>query len=120
MGGKVSDPLAEAMNRLWAKHLPQMLERVETLQKAAESLTKSDLGSDEQLLAAAEAHKLAGVLGTFGLKEGTELAREAEALYEGSLAQNSGAASRLTAVADQLKVMIAKRSGVEPPIDPNN
>jgi HPt (histidine-containing phosphotransfer) domain-containing protein len=110
MGGKVSDPLAEAMNRLWAKHLPQMLDRVTTLKAAAESLTRSDLGRDEQQRAAADAHKLAGVLGTFGLKEGTELAREAEALYESILAGDGAAASRLTAIASQLQRMIDQRN----------
>jgi HPt (histidine-containing phosphotransfer) domain-containing protein len=114
MGGSALDPLAEAMNRLWAKHLPQILERVETLHKAAGSLTRGVLSDDEQQRAAADAHRLAGVLGTFGLKEGTELAREAEALYEGALSENPVAASRLAAVADRLQLMIAERNrGVE-------
>jgi HPt (histidine-containing phosphotransfer) domain-containing protein len=103
-------PLAEAMNRLWEKHLLQMQERVATLQRAAENLANGTLTATEQQLAAAEAHKLAGVLGTFGLKEGTELAREAEALYESSLDTNSVAASRLSAIARQLRASIASRS----------
>jgi len=110
MGGNAQDPLAEAMDRLWAKHVPQMQERVATLQRAAEGLSKGTLSGAEQQQAAADAHKLAGVLGTFGLKEGTELAREAEALYESSLAGNAAAASRLTAVAGRLQVMIAGRN----------
>ena len=110
MGESATDPLAEAMNRLWAKHLPQMQERATTLMRAAESLTRGALSNEEQQQAAAEAHKLAGVLGTFGLKEGTELAREAEALYESSLAENSEAASRLTTVADRLQLMIKERN----------
>lgn len=110
MGESAPNPLADAMNRLWEKHLPQIHERVTTLQKAAGNLTKGSLSSMEQQQAAAEAHKLAGVLGTFGLKEGTELAREAEAFLESSLSGNSAAAIRLTAIAEQLNEMIDKRN----------
>lgn len=108
MDENAPDSLAEALKRLWTRHLSQMQERVTTLEKAAESLAKGTLTPAEQQQAAAEAHKLAGVLGTFGLKEATELAREAEALCESSIEGNSAAAaSQLTAIADQLHIMIA-------------
>ena len=110
MEGAAVSPLAEAMNRLWAKHLPQMEERVMTLETAARSLTNGTLSQDEQEKAGAEAHKLAGVLGTFGLKEGTELAREAEGLYEGTLDADSSTAQRLSLIAERLRIMIASRS----------
>lgn len=110
MGEHSSDPLAEAMNRLWIRYLPQIEERVRTLERAADNLTKNALTTAEQERAASDAHKLAGVLGTFGLKEGTELAREAEALYESSLDQSSAAASRLTLIADRLETMVARRN----------
>jgi HPt (histidine-containing phosphotransfer) domain-containing protein len=103
-------PLAEAMNRLWAKFLPQMEERVGTLQKAAESLANGTLTPPHQERAAADAHKLAGVLGTFGLNEGTELAREAESLCGGSIDGNPAASSRLRTIAEQLRSMIANRN----------
>ena len=86
MSDAQGSPLAEAMNRLWSKFLPQMEQR------------------------AADAHKLAGVLGTFGLNEGTDLAREAESLYGGSLDGNPIATSRLRAIAEQLQAMIANHS----------
>lgn len=105
-----SDSLAVAMNRLWAKHLPQMQERVASLLAAAENLANGTLAEAVQQQAAADAHKLAGVLGTFGLKEGTELAREAEALYESKLDGNSTAATRLSQIARQLHAMIANRN----------
>jgi HPt (histidine-containing phosphotransfer) domain-containing protein len=108
--GDASDAFAQAMNRLWEKHLPQMQERVAILQKAAESLANGTLTATDQQQAGAEAHKLAGVLGTFGLNQGTELAREAEGLYEGSLDSNRAAAPRLAAIAEELAVMIANRT----------
>lgn len=110
MSDAQGSPLAEAMNRLWAKFLPQMEQRVATLQSAAESLASGTLTAQQQELAGADAHKLAGVLGTFGLNEGTELAREAESLYGGSLDGNPIAISRLRAIGEQLQAMIANRN----------
>lgn len=110
MSNGAASQLSEAMNRLWEKFLPQMYERVATLQNAAARLASgSALSTDEQDKAGADAHKLAGVLGTFGLKEGTELAREAEGLYGGVLDADPAIAARLSAIAEQLKAMIGSR-----------
>jgi HPt (histidine-containing phosphotransfer) domain-containing protein len=110
VGNAQESSLTEAMNRLWAKYLPRMEERVGTLQRAANSLASGILTATEQELASAEAHKLAGVLGSFGLKEGTELAREAESLYEGPLDGDPVVISRLRTIAEQLRSMIANRN----------
>lgn len=110
MGSGSTSQLSEAMNRLWEKFLPQMHERVGTLQSAAARLASgSALSRDEQNKAGADAHKLAGVLGTFGLNEGTELAREAEGLYGGALDGGPETTARLTAIAEQLRAIIARR-----------
>jgi len=111
MGDPAASQLSEAMNRLWQKFLPQMEERVTTLQSAAARLASGDsLSEEERGHAGAEAHKLAGVLGTFGLKDGTELAREAEGLFEGSLDADPAVVTRLTSIAERLKALIANRS----------
>lgn len=110
MGNPAGSQISEAMNRLWLKFLPQMEERVDTLQSAAARLrSEGSLTREEQSSAAADAHKLAGVLGTFGLKEGTELAREAEGLFEGSLDVDSATMARLAEIAERLKTLIASR-----------
>lgn len=109
MAESAESPLAEAMNRLWAKYLPQMQERVATLHKVAAGLADGSLSEEEQHQACEDAHKLAGVLGTFGLQDGTELAREAEAVYGGIVDDNPDLAERLTYIAQQLDVMIANR-----------
>lgn len=111
MADPAASQISEAMNRLWQKFLPQMEERVATMQSAAFRLDSgAALSAEEQSNAAAEAHKLAGVLGTFGLNEGTELAREAEGLFEGPLDVGSIAAGRLTPLAERLKAIVASRS----------
>ncbi|WP_348262166.1 Hpt domain-containing protein [Telmatobacter sp. DSM 110680] len=109
MSGPQDPVVAEAMNRLWQKYLPQIEERVATLQRAADSLASGDLSPIEQKKAASDAHKLAGVLGTFGLTDGTDLAREAEGLYEGSEEEMRRLAARLATIAEGLQAMIANR-----------
>ena len=109
MSETAESPLAEAMNRLWAKYLPQIEERVATLRAAGETLVREDLPTTERQRACSEAHKLAGVLGTFGLQKGTELAREAESLCDGALTKGSPAARRLVSIAEKLHVVIASR-----------
>jgi len=97
------------MNRLWTKFQPQMVERVTTLKEAAESAAKGTLGADEQQMASSDAHKLAGVLGTFGLQQGTELAREAESLYAGTLNGSPAISARLMQIVEQLQTLISSR-----------
>ena len=73
--------LAEALDRLWAQFLPQMEERVATLEMAAQSFGEDRLSEKQHAAANTAAHKLAGVLGSFGLTRGTVLARELEIMY---------------------------------------
>ena len=109
MSGSPETAIAEAMNRLWEKYLPQIEDRVAILQRAALSVAAGNLTSGDRLRAAAEAHKLAGVLGTFGLNDGTNLAREAESLYDCPQDELLPLASRLSAIAAELQGMIAGR-----------
>ncbi len=75
--------MKEALDRLWKQFLPQIEERVAALESAATALAADRLSHDQREAAHAAAHKLAGVLGTFGLTKGTILAREAEAAVFG-------------------------------------
>jgi HPt (histidine-containing phosphotransfer) domain-containing protein len=100
--------LTEALNRLWTKFLPEMDERIAVLSSAAAASTAGQLSIEQQEAARAAAHKLAGALGTFGLTEGTELAREAEILYSAQRGPNP-AAARLVEIAAQLRAVIANR-----------
>ena len=55
-------------------------ERIAVLEKSAQRLA-ADASPSSSTIASAAAHKLAGVLGTFGLTRGTVLARELEIMY---------------------------------------
>jgi HPt (histidine-containing phosphotransfer) domain-containing protein len=97
------------MNRLWVKYLPELEARVATLETAATALAAGALTEDLQEQATLEAHKLAGVLGTFGLHQGTDLAREAENAYRGDLQAVQIQSDRLAAIAAELKGLLASR-----------
>lgn len=101
--------LAEAMQQLWTRFLPQLEERVTALEDAAAALASGTLASELRKEACSAAHKLAGVLGTFGLAEGTQLAREAETIYGGNSNPDTAEAARLAEIAAQLKAMLAGR-----------
>jgi HPt (histidine-containing phosphotransfer) domain-containing protein len=101
--------MAEALDRLWAKFLPQMMERVAILEAASVALAAGRLSIDQRSDANAAAHKLAGVLGTFGFTKGTVLAREAEILYSGGPDTDPEAAARLAEIASQLRAIVESR-----------
>lgn len=98
--------LNDALKALWVKFLPQMEERLATLDAANRALADDKLSEDMRAEANAAAHKLAGVLGTFGLTKGTVLAREAEVIYEGDIGTDPHAVERLQGIASQLRSMI--------------
>src|SRR5579864_1759313 len=99
--------LNDALDRLWKQFLPQIEERVAVLESASTALTAGELADHQRDAAQAAAHKLAGVLGTFGLTKGTILAREAEMLYSGD--SDPAMAEQLVEIAAQLKAIIAGR-----------
>lgn len=101
--------IADALARLWAKFLPENLERVRILESAGEALGAGTICDADRAAAAAAAHKLAGVLGTFGLTEGTALAREAEEAYPGISPSDAAGVTRLQQIARQLEDMIRAR-----------
>ena len=108
----MADPtaIAEVMNRMWTKFLPEIEERVAVLENAGAAISRGALTAELRKEALSAAHKLAGVLGTFGLDEGTVLAREAEEIYlrESAASMPNG---RAVALATQLRAVLASRPG---------
>lgn len=102
-------PLTEALNQLWVRFLPEIEEKVAVLSSAATASSAGQLSNEKQEAARDVAHKLAGVLGVFGLAEGTNLAREAEILCTPQHLPDSLFTDRLTAIACQLQSIIANR-----------
>jgi HPt (histidine-containing phosphotransfer) domain-containing protein len=101
--------LREAMDRLWVKFLPEIRERVATLEAAAAAVVAKTLNESGREAAQAAAHKLAGVLGTFNLTRGTDVARELEASYAPESPPDPDESARLTSLAAELRAMIENR-----------
>jgi HPt (histidine-containing phosphotransfer) domain-containing protein len=101
--------MAEALSRMWGQFLPQMHDRVAVLETAAGPMADGTLSDTEREEANAAAHKLAGVLGSFGLPEGTNLAREAENLCGSKSDASPAAAARIIEIAALLRNQIESR-----------
>ena len=67
------------LTEIWQRLLPQTLERLELLDRAARAAAAGDLTPALHSEAVSSAHKFAGSLGTFGFEQGTRLARELQA-----------------------------------------
>ena len=101
--------LNQALDGLWAKFLPQLEERVGILETSAAAFSANQLSLTGQQAANAAAHKLAGVLGTFGLTRGTVLARELEIMYSREGGPDGSLAPRLSAIAAELRTIVECR-----------
>lgn len=101
--------LSQAMDGLWARFLPDIRDRVQVLEAAAQSASEGKLKAKERDAAQTAAHKLAGVLGTFGLTRGTVLARELELKFARESSPGRDAATKLAETAAELRSMIESR-----------
>ncbi len=101
--------LNQALDRMWAQFLPLMEERVAILESAAAAFAANRLSKEQQAAAGAAAHKLAGVLGTFGLSRATVLARELEIIYSRQNHPDAELAARLASTAAELRKIVAAR-----------
>ena len=101
--------LSQAMDGLWARFLPEIKARVSVLEAGTQAASEGKLTAKQRETSQTAAHKLAGVLGTFGLTRGTVLARELELTFarESSLSRDAGA--QLAGIAAELRSMIESR-----------
>jgi HPt (histidine-containing phosphotransfer) domain-containing protein len=109
MASDAPNPLSAALNRLWLQYLPVMRERVALLESAGRDFAAGDLSIERHEEASAAAHKLAGVLGTFGLTRATVLARELEIEYSRQNGPDPELAQNMIATAAELRTLIESR-----------
>ncbi|HTZ56524.1 MAG TPA: Hpt domain-containing protein [Acidobacteriaceae bacterium] len=98
--------LQEMIASLWDRSRHTVVERAATLRAAGDLLVDNRLDAATQLNAVDCAHKLAGVLGTFGLPRGTDLAREAEIFFGRSATPSKVEIDRLRALLAELTRII--------------
>jgi HPt (histidine-containing phosphotransfer) domain-containing protein len=101
--------LQQALDRIWDQVLPVMKERVALLETAATAFSANELSESQHEDATAAAHKLAGVLGTFGLTRGTVLARELEIMYSRDGGPDPSLGARLASIAAELRTIVESR-----------
>jgi HPt (histidine-containing phosphotransfer) domain-containing protein len=101
--------LAEALDRMWVQYLPKTRERIVILETAAADFAANHLSIEQHEAASSAAHKLAGVLGTFGITRGTVLARELEILYSRQNGPDPALAARLASTAAELRALVEAR-----------
>jgi DNA-binding response OmpR family regulator/HPt (histidine-containing phosphotransfer) domain-containing protein len=76
--------LPDLLDRIWHSHRETNLARIDVIERAALLVLQGDLDIAAREAAAADAHKLAGVLGTLGWPQGSVLAIEAESALRGN------------------------------------
>lgn len=108
-GAREGAALSQAMDGLWERFLPEIRERVSVLEAATKAVAARKLSGKQREAAQAAAHKLAGVLGTFGLTRGTVLARELELTLARESSPDPGASTKLAGIAAELRTMIESR-----------
>jgi HPt (histidine-containing phosphotransfer) domain-containing protein len=101
--------LQHAIDLLWAKFRPEMEERIAVLEMAAADFAADRLSQSQHEAANTAAHKLAGVLGTFGLTRGTVLARELEIMYSRENGPDPAVAAQLASIAAELRKLVQNR-----------
>jgi HPt (histidine-containing phosphotransfer) domain-containing protein len=108
-GPLTDEALAQAMDGLWARFLPDIKERVAVLEAAAQAAAEGKLTAKQREAGQSAAHKLAGVLGTFGLTRGTVLARELELTFAPGSSPGRDASAKLAEAARELRSIVESR-----------
>jgi chemotaxis protein histidine kinase CheA len=102
--GAPAESVQAALAEIWKRSLPTVLTRVETIELAIAELSRTPASTERVDAGLCEAHKLAGVLGTFGLDRGTDLARDLERHLAGPAASDE--TLRLERVAADLRATV--------------
>jgi HPt (histidine-containing phosphotransfer) domain-containing protein len=104
--GKLHDLLAT----LWSRSRQTISERLDVLRATHRILRANPTDKNARRTGADAAHKLAGILGTFGLPDGTNLARHIEVMLESATPVRSFDLEALQRSIDQLHQMIEAKS----------
>ena len=102
--------MEELLQALWKKNYSILQERLQVIRDAQERLATGSLDEQARSEAESAAHKLAGILGTFGLPEGSALASKIEGFLARRAAPRADSAPQLKSWLDELEVIVASRN----------
>jgi hypothetical protein len=97
------------LEAVWKNNLSKIAGRVLTLRFAEQSLAQGTLDQVGRKEAESAAHKLAGILGTFGLPQGTALASKIEVLLSGEAHIDEEQRQELASLLKELETEIRSR-----------
>lgn len=109
-----ADRLQQLLLQLWMTSKATVAERLETIRFAQTRLEQNALDDPTRLQAISAAHKLAGILGTFGLPRGTELAQQVEMALERAGRTGSLDAKALAMTLHELSELVDQKSAEVP------
>jgi HPt (histidine-containing phosphotransfer) domain-containing protein len=101
--------LASKLNELWRASRPLILERMAVLHATHAALAANLADTAARREGREAAHKLAGVLGTFGLPRGSELASAIESMLLGDPPLTANDLSTLRTQIAELDALIAAK-----------
>ena len=102
--------IAARLTELWRTSRPIILERMTTLHSACDSLSQNPLNTEARARGLEAAHKLSGVLGVFGLPQGSEIASSIEFQLKSGEPLTADDLSSLREEIADLEAVIASRS----------
>ncbi len=110
----MSDPekaakLADLLNEAWREYRDEITARVEAVRGAIVLAEQAGLDDEKRAAANSAAHKLAGVLGTFGLKEASRAALEIEQKLAPEANLDQSAILRCRGLMQQVDIAVASR-----------
>jgi HPt (histidine-containing phosphotransfer) domain-containing protein len=107
---EVTGKLHDLLSTLWSRSRETITERLDVLRTTNRVLRTNPADKNARRAGADAAHKLAGILGTFGLPDGTNLARHVEVMLESPAPIRSFDLEALERSIDQLHQMIEAKS----------
>jgi HPt (histidine-containing phosphotransfer) domain-containing protein len=101
--------LAEKLDALWKTSKPVMMERMQLLEDNCGKWLLSPHNAPASRAAQDAAHKLAGVLGTFGMPRGSQLASAIESIVDKPEAATESDRGKIPALLRELRASISSR-----------
>jgi DNA-binding response OmpR family regulator/HPt (histidine-containing phosphotransfer) domain-containing protein len=100
--------MKSALTELWQNLKSKTNERLAVLQQTVTALTLDELAEEQKQQAQITAHKLAGILGVFGLAEGSRLAKQIEQMFQRDISRDQNTAFNLLELVELLEQELNK------------
>lgn len=104
-----AEKIAARLTVLWQTSRPLILERIAALRAACNDLASNPSDAEARTRGREAAHKLSGILGTFGLPQGSEIASEMEEILKAESALTAEDRATLESQLADLDAVIASK-----------